>query len=75
VTEGPVAVTNSGTATAAILNFTVPKGADGAKGDPGADGANGADGADGVDGENAQCFVGASTPILPRAGAIWIVTN
>jgi hypothetical protein len=28
-TEGPAAVTNSGTSTAAVLNFSVPKGADG----------------------------------------------
>jgi hypothetical protein len=74
VTDGPTAqVTNSGTATAAVLNFVLKQGAPGADGADGAPGAPGADGADGVDGENNQVFVQTTTPILPRAGAIWIV--
>ncbi len=40
-------VTNSGTSTAVVLDFTIPRGADGEDGD---DGANGADGEDGEDG-------------------------
>lgn len=73
VTDGPAAqVTNSGTPTNAVLNFVLKQGADGADGAPGTPGA---DGADGLDGENNQVFVQSTTPILPRAGAIWIVTN
>ena len=34
-------VTNSGTSDAAVLNFTIPKGAKGDKGDPGTNGTNG----------------------------------
>lgn len=48
------AVTNAGTETAAILNFTIPKGATGAqgpKGDIGAQGPKGATGAKGDTGE------------------------
>lgn len=41
-------VTNAGTANAAKLNFTIPRGATGADGQPGAPGAPGSDGADGV---------------------------
>lgn len=37
-------VTNSGTSSAAVLNFTIPAGAKGEKGDPGAAGTDGADG-------------------------------
>ena len=40
-------VTNSGTSSAAILNFTIPQGAKGDKGDKGADGSQGPKGADG----------------------------
>lgn len=43
-----VQITNSGSENAAVLNFTIPKGADGAQGEKGADGTNGADGKDGV---------------------------
>ena len=54
-------VTNSGTTSAAVFNFVIPRGdqgipgndgADGADGAPGADGADGADGAPGADGTN-----------------------
>ena len=40
-------ITNSGTTSAAVLNFTIPKGADGLNGSDGTDGATGAPGADG----------------------------
>ena len=43
-------VTNSGTTSAAILNFTIPKGEKGDKGDKGDTGPAGADGADGAPG-------------------------
>tara|TARA_R100001591_G_scaffold48541_1_gene59209 strand:- start:3381 stop:5258 length:1878 start_codon:yes stop_codon:yes gene_type:complete len=43
-------VSNTGTGTAAVLNFTIPRGATGATGPQGATGAAGADGADGNDG-------------------------
>ena len=42
--ESDASVTNSGTSSAAVFNFTIPKGADGI------DGADGQDGSDGVDG-------------------------
>lgn len=45
-------VTNSGTANAAILNFVIPKGSDGAAGANGSDGADGAPGAAGADGKS-----------------------
>lgn len=43
-------VSNSGTTSAAVLDFTIPRGEDGA---PGAKGDPGADGTDGIDGEDA----------------------
>ena len=72
-------VTNVGTANAAILNFTIPRGAQGERGiqgEPGAagkDGANGQDGADGRDGAAATVTVGQVTT-LP-AGSQATVTN
>lgn len=45
-------VTNSGTTSAAVFNFTIPKGDQGIQGIPGNDGADGADGAPGADGTN-----------------------
>lgn len=53
------AVTNSGTSSAAVFNFTIPRGAKGDKGDKGdtgpagADGAQGPAGAAGADGKSA----------------------
>lgn len=41
-------VTNSGTSSAVVLNFTIPRGATGAAGPAGADGAQGPAGADGI---------------------------
>jgi len=46
------AVTNTGSATAAVLNFTIPAGADGAAGAAGADGATGPQGPAGAAGAN-----------------------
>lgn len=57
-------VTNSGTSSAAVLNFTIPRGAAG---------QDGADGADGADGESATITVGTTTT-LP-AGSSATVTN
>lgn len=48
-------VTNSGTESALVLDFTIPQGATGAqgpKGDPGKDGTNGTDGKDGAPGKD-----------------------
>ena len=47
------AVTNSGTSSAVVLNFTIPRGATGANGANGAPGADGAQGPAGADGQNA----------------------
>ena len=47
------AVTNSGSSSAVVLNFTIPRGATGANGANGAPGADGAQGPAGADGQNA----------------------
>lgn len=60
-------VTNSGTTSAAVLDFVIPRGADGA---PGADGA---DGAPGADGQAATIAVGTTTTGNPGTNAS--VTN
>lgn len=60
-------VTNSGTSSDAVLNFTIPRGADGA---PGADGR---DGTDGQDGASATVSVGTTT--TGAAGTDASVTN
>ena len=49
-------VTNGGTESAAVLNFVIPRGADGAPGKDGADGAPGADGAQGEKGDPGADF-------------------
>lgn len=49
-------VTNGGTESAAVLNFVIPRGADGAPGKDGADGAPGADGAKGEKGDPGADF-------------------
>lgn len=64
-------VSNSGTATNMILNFTIPKGANGQDGQDGADGANGADGEDGITphiGENGNWFLGEEDTGKPSRG-------
>lgn len=60
-------VTNSGTSSAAVLEFTIPRG------ETGATGPAGADGADGADGQAATISVGTTTT-LP-AGSSATVTN
>ena len=73
------AVTNTGTPSAAVFNFTIPRGdtgAQGVQGEPGApgkDGAPGADGKDGAPGAAATVSVGQVTT-LP-AGSQATVTN
>ena len=54
-TPGPVgtttaSVTNSGTSSAAVFDFVIPRGEQGIQGNPGNDGADGADGSNGADG-------------------------
>ncbi len=60
-------VTNSGTSSAAVLNFVIPKG------ETGAAGADGQDGQDGADGEAATITVGTTTTGQPGTNAS--VTN
>ena len=70
------AVTNSGTATDAVLNFVIPAGASGAKGDTGAKGDPGADGAKGdtgAKGDAATVTIGTVTTGAPGTKAA--VTN
>ena len=43
-------VTNSGTSSAAVFDFVIPRGEQGIQGNPGNDGADGADGSNGADG-------------------------
>lgn len=78
-------VTNSGTTSAAVLDFTIPKGADGAQGPKGDTGAvgpageqgpkgdTGAAGADGKDGVTPSVTVGTTT--TGEAGTNAQVTN
>ena len=64
-------VSNSGTATNMILNFTIPKGANGQDGQDGADGTNGADGEDGITphiGENGNWYLGDEDTGKPSRG-------
>ncbi len=62
-------VVNSGTETAAILDFTIPRGADGTNGADGANGTNGIDGANGADGAAATISVGTTTTGAPGTSA------
>jgi hypothetical protein len=64
------AVTNSGSSSAAVLNFTVPQGA---KGDTGATGATGATGPKGDTGDAATITVGTVTTLA--AGSSATITN
>lgn len=50
-------VVNVGTTSAAVFNFTIPRGNTGATGATGAAGADGADGTDGVDGDDAYVYI------------------
>jgi hypothetical protein len=56
----PATVANSGTATAAILDFGIPAGPAGADGADGADGVDGVDGVNGTDGADG-IFAGTET--------------
>ena len=62
-----VAITNTGTSSAAVLNFTIPQGIQGETW------ANWADGADGADWEAATITVGTTTTLSPWSSAT--VTN
>ena len=66
-------VTNSGTANAAVLDFTIPKGETGDKGDTGAKGDTGETGAAGTPGAAATIQVGTVTTGAPGTQAS--VTN
>lgn len=77
-----VAVTNSGTSSAAVLNFTIPQGlkgdtgatgSQGAKGDTGATGAKGDTGTQGIPGTAATVSIGTVTTGV--AGSSATVTN
>ena len=66
-------VTNSGTTSAAVFNFTIPKGDQGIQGIPGNDGANGADGANGSDGaDGTNYFVLSGSDIYRSTGNVGI---
>lgn len=67
------AVTNSGTSSAAVFDFTIPRGATGPAGADGANGATGPAGADGSDGSAATIAVGSVT--TGAAGSSATVTN
>ena len=66
-------VTNSGTESAAVLNFIIPRGETGATGPQGPTGAAGPAGADGADGIAATITVGTTT--TGEAGTDAVVTN
>lgn len=66
----PAAVSNSGTTSAAIFDFTIPRGEPGAKGDPGQDGQPGRDGAPGADGRSATVTIGDVTTGEPGTDAV-----
>ena len=71
--EYPATVTNSGTSSAAVLDFQIPQGIQGETGPAGADGRDGTDGRDGVDGAAATITVGSTT--TGAAGTNASVTN
>lgn len=66
-------VTNSGSESAAVFDFTIPKGATGATGPAGADGTDGTNGTDGADGAAATIAVGTVT--TGAVGSDATVTN
>lgn len=66
-------VQNSGTSSAAVLNFTIPRGERGETGATGATGATGPAGQDGQDGEAATITVGSVQTVAPEYPAT--VTN
>lgn len=67
-------VTNSGTESAAILNFTIPRGADGTNGIDGINGTNGTNGTDGIVSIIVLWDGGTCRPALV-AGNFWYLSN
>ena len=63
---GNASVSNSGTSSEAVLNFTLPKGASGTTG---AQGARGLTGATGAAGDNATIAIGTITTLAENANA------
>lgn len=59
-------VTNSGTSSAAVLNFIIPQGAAGANGTNGTNGQDGQDGQDGADGQDGY----SPTATVSKSGSI-----
>ena len=59
-------VENTGSTSAAVFNFGIPRGADGKDGK---DGKNGADGQDGADGQAATIAVGTVSTLTPGSNA------
>lgn len=71
-------VENTGTENAAILKFTIPRGATGTPGANGQDGAPGADGKDGTNGLDALVATGLATPYIETGTSqigLFIVVN
>jgi hypothetical protein len=66
-------VTNSGTTSAAVFDFVIPRGDQGIQGIPGNDGADGADGAPGADGTN--YFTESGLNIYRSTGNVGIGTT
>jgi hypothetical protein len=67
-------VINSGTTSAAVLDFTIPRGADGIDGTDGTNGTNGTNGTDGIVSISVLWDGGSCRPSL-RAGAFWYLDN
>ena len=69
-------VTNSGSSSAATLDFVIPRGATGAAGADGADGTNGTNGTNGTDGaDGAAATIAVGTVTTGAAGSSATVTN
>lgn len=66
-------VTNAGNSSAAVFNFSIPRGPQGVAGANGAPGADGQDGVDGAPGTAATIAVGTVTTGAPGSNAV--VTN
>ena len=72
-------VTNTGTSSAAVFNFTIPRGADGTNGTNGTNGSDGADGATGATGAQGPAgnaaTIAIGTVTTGAAGSSASVTN
>ena len=66
-------VTNTGTSSAAVFNFTIPRGTNGTNGTNGTDGSDGSDGATGATGSAATIAIGSVS--TGAAGSSASVTN